>query len=547
MIRQVLTTAAPMLGSMGLASGPLPVLPGFLNSLSSPLGHYGLWAVLFFVLIEDFGIPVPGETILIAAAVFAGSGRLNVVAVGLVGFCAAVAGDNIGYAIGRFGGRALAERWGKYVFLTAERLEKAESFFHRHGGKIIVMARFIEGLRQANGLIAGIAEMKWLKFLAFNALGAALWVGTWVSAGYFAGQHITTIYNDVTRYSLYAAIVAAVVIAAWVGVRVRRHRRSRSAATAAAEDAGSSEAADAGTALEASDANTAVDAGDAGAGSGMFPHSGADVNAAGSADDGRDTEPPDANRGPAANSARDAEADLPSEAVRHPRGGPGALALRQVVAVGGDQDANRTEGVAGGGARGVRFAGTELVGVSLAAGPPPRRFFGQGVVSARRHARVTARNVTGGGSTEDAPPPATERRRRRSRRDGRQRWRCAPYRPVRCRWFLVRRRGQRGHVQHPEAGGGQCLVPRARVVGAVTGEGRECRLPQDREVLPVSADDGRLPRGDDLANQGSNVAARGGPARFWRVLVDVERRFCPHLLAGELRQRAEGVGAADSG
>lgn len=215
-----------------LSSGP-PVLPGFLAPLGSSLAHYGLWAVALFVLVEDFGIPVPGETVLIAGAVFAGSGRLNVVAVGVVGFVAAVAGDNIGYAIGRFGGRALVERWGRYVFLTKERLDKAERFFERHGGKIIVVARFIEGLRQANGIIAGISGMRWLKFLACNALGAALWVGTWVSVGYFAGQHITSIYNGITNYSLYAAIAAVVVIAAWILLHLRKRRRARNAAPAA--------------------------------------------------------------------------------------------------------------------------------------------------------------------------------------------------------------------------------------------------------------------------------------------------------------------------
>jgi membrane protein DedA with SNARE-associated domain len=220
------------LGSTGLSSGPLPVLPGFLNSLASPLGHYGLWVILLLVLVEDFGIPVPGETVLIAGAIFAGSGRLNIVAVGVVGFCAAVVGDNIGYAIGRYGGRALVERWGKYVFLTDERLDKAEAFFERHGSKIITIARFIEGLRQANGIIAGITHMHWLRFLAFNALGAALWVGTWVSAGYFAGRHITTIYNAVTTYSLYAAIAAVVLIAAWIGYRLRKRRRAAGAAPA---------------------------------------------------------------------------------------------------------------------------------------------------------------------------------------------------------------------------------------------------------------------------------------------------------------------------
>ncbi len=167
----MLTTAA------ALASSP-PPLPGFLNALASPLQHYGIWAIGLLILLEDFGVPAPGETVLIAGAIYAGAGRLNVVAVGVVGFVAAVIGDNIGFAIGHFGGRALALRWGRYVFLTEERLNKAELFFHRHGGKVIVIARFVEGLRQANGIMAGIAGMHWRRFLAFNALGAALWVGT---------------------------------------------------------------------------------------------------------------------------------------------------------------------------------------------------------------------------------------------------------------------------------------------------------------------------------------------------------------------------------
>jgi membrane protein DedA with SNARE-associated domain len=209
-----------------LASSPSP-LPGFLNSLAGPLNHFGYWAVLFFVMIEDFGIPVPGETILIAASVYAGTGRLNVVAVGLVGFAAAVVGDNIGFAIGHFGGRALALRWGRYVFLTEERLDKAEGFFDRNGAWIITFARFIEGLRQANGIVAGITGMHWRRFLAFNALGAALWVGTWVSLGYLAGNHINTIYHYITLYSLYVLIALAVLLAGYITWRALRRRRKR--------------------------------------------------------------------------------------------------------------------------------------------------------------------------------------------------------------------------------------------------------------------------------------------------------------------------------
>jgi membrane protein DedA with SNARE-associated domain len=235
-----------------VSSGSQPVLPGFLNDLASPLAHYGLWAILVLVFIEDFGIPLPGETILIAGAIYAGSGRLNVVEVGLVGFAAAVLGDNIGYCIGRFGGRALISRWGKYIFLTPDRLEKTEKFFDRHGGKIIAVARFIEGLRQANGIIAGITKMHWLKFGAFNALGAALWVGAWVSIGYFAGQHITTIYNDITRYSLYVVIVVVVAVAAWIAARLRKHRKSKAAQTEPAADA--AEVADVSQAASSSEA-----------------------------------------------------------------------------------------------------------------------------------------------------------------------------------------------------------------------------------------------------------------------------------------------------
>src|SRR5580693_4267983 len=199
-------------------------LPGLLASLAPVLDHYGYVAVGGFITLEDFGIPVPGETILIAAAVYAGAGRLNVFVVGLVAVLAAIVGDNIGYAIGFFGGRALVLRFGKYVRLTDERLDKAEAFFARYGGVVVAGARFIEGLRQANGIVAGISRMAWPRFLAFNALGAVLWVGVWTSVGYLAGSNITPIYNGVTRYSLYLLIALAVLIAAFI-VRVVVRRR----------------------------------------------------------------------------------------------------------------------------------------------------------------------------------------------------------------------------------------------------------------------------------------------------------------------------------
>ncbi|HEY2439513.1 MAG TPA: DedA family protein [Solirubrobacteraceae bacterium] len=213
---------------MSLIAAATPHLPGVLHSLEPTLNNYGYLAVAGLVLLEDFGVPVPGETVLILAAVYAGAGRLNIVLVGLLAFVAAVIGDNIGFAVGHFGGRPLVERFGRYIFLTPERLNKATAFFERHGGKIVVVARFIEGLRQANGIIAGISGMHWAKFLIFNAIGAALWVAVWCSIGYFSGSHIDSIYNTATRYSTYLAIAFGVLALAWIA-RVIWRRRARRA------------------------------------------------------------------------------------------------------------------------------------------------------------------------------------------------------------------------------------------------------------------------------------------------------------------------------
>ena len=191
-------------------------LPGVLASLAPVLNQYGYLAVGGFITLEDFGIPVPGETILIAAAVYAGAGKLNIALVVIIGVVAAVIGDNIGYAIGAYGGRRVVERYGKYVFITPERLDKAEHFFSKHGGGVVVVARFIEGLRQLNGIIAGTSSMRWQKFVVFNFLGAVLWVGTWSMVGYFAGDHIDVIYEQITKYSLYVLIGLVVVAAAFI-------------------------------------------------------------------------------------------------------------------------------------------------------------------------------------------------------------------------------------------------------------------------------------------------------------------------------------------
>ncbi len=164
------------------------------------LEHYGYLAVGGLVLLEDFGVPVPGEA-------------------------------HRWYLPPRLFGRdrPLAERFGRYILLTPERLDRAEGFFNRHGGKVVTVARFIEGLRQINGLLAGIAGMQWLKFLGYNALGAVLWVGTWAGLGYLAGDNIVEIYAGFERYKWYAIGALAVVVAIVITHRVRRRRAHRPA------------------------------------------------------------------------------------------------------------------------------------------------------------------------------------------------------------------------------------------------------------------------------------------------------------------------------
>lgn len=134
---------------------PLSVVLPALTVLWGLRGASGYLTIAALVLLENFGIPVPGETALIAGAAYAGHGHLNIVAVAVVAFIAAVIGDNIGYAIGRSAGRRLVTRYGRYLLLPPARFARAEQFVTRHGPEIIIAARFIEGLRQLNGIIAG--------------------------------------------------------------------------------------------------------------------------------------------------------------------------------------------------------------------------------------------------------------------------------------------------------------------------------------------------------------------------------------------------------
>lgn len=161
-------------------------LPQEIQQVAPYLDRYGYLAIFGGIVLEDFGFPAPGETLLIAGTAFAGvSGKLSIWLVALLAFLGAVLGDNIGFAIGHFGGRRLVLKFGRYVLITERRLDRAEESFERHGGKVVLFARFVEGLRQLNGIVAGVFGMRWRRFLVFNVLGAGLWVGFWAIVGYF--------------------------------------------------------------------------------------------------------------------------------------------------------------------------------------------------------------------------------------------------------------------------------------------------------------------------------------------------------------------------
>jgi membrane protein DedA with SNARE-associated domain len=187
--------------------------------------RYGYAAIAGALLLESFGLPLPGEAMLIAGAALAAEGELHLAPLLLSAFLAAVLGDNIGFAIGRFGGRRLVVRYGARIGITESRLASVESFFYRFGGEVVLLARFFAVVRQLNGIVAGTAGMRWWRFLAYNATGAALWVSAWGFGVYYFGQSLAHVVARVHGLGYALGLLALVVIVAGVVLYGRRHRR----------------------------------------------------------------------------------------------------------------------------------------------------------------------------------------------------------------------------------------------------------------------------------------------------------------------------------
>lgn len=181
--------------------------------------------VFLLVMAESGGVPVPGETALIAGAVFASQGRLSLPAVIAIAAAAAIVGDNIGYVIGRRGGRWLLQKPGPFHRQRLEVLATGEPFFERHGPKAVFFGRFILGLRTWASWLAGATKMRWRTFALWNALGGIIWACVIGIAAYYVGRSAE---SAVSAFGIYG--LAAVALAA-VGVLVAHRRRRRSSHT----------------------------------------------------------------------------------------------------------------------------------------------------------------------------------------------------------------------------------------------------------------------------------------------------------------------------
>jgi len=188
------------------------------------LQEYGYGAVFAVLMLENLGLPVPGESVLIAAGALAGRGGLWIVLVLAAGWAGAVTGCCVGYGIGRHGGRRLVVRYGRRLLVTEERLARAERFFERYGGAVVVGARFVPGLRELSGIVAGTLKMPWRSFLAYNAAGATLWVGFWGVLAYELSQQAGWLAGHWVWLAAVGAAVAATALAAYVLLRRRGAR-----------------------------------------------------------------------------------------------------------------------------------------------------------------------------------------------------------------------------------------------------------------------------------------------------------------------------------
>jgi membrane protein DedA with SNARE-associated domain len=191
-------------------------------SIQELIESYGLWVLFAVVALESTGVPMPGETALVTAALYAGSThRIGILAVVVVAATAAIIGDNIGYVIGRLIGLRLIVRYGRYIRLDETRLKVGQYLFLRHGGKIVFFGRFVAFLRTFAAVLAGVNRMPWSRFLIMNALGGICWASLFGGGAYWFGEKIKLAAGPISWLLL---IIAIGFVAAGI-LFFRRHER----------------------------------------------------------------------------------------------------------------------------------------------------------------------------------------------------------------------------------------------------------------------------------------------------------------------------------
>ncbi len=188
----------------------------FVSHLHDLVANYGYLAVFIIVGLESAGVPMPGETALVSAAIFAGQGALNIWLLILCAASAAILGDNAGYWVGREYGFPLVYRYGAYVHLDEGRLKLGQYLFQRHGGKIVFFGRFVAILRAFAAFLAGVNNLHWPRFFAFNAAGGIVWATIFGFGGFFLGQAFEHYARPVGIAALIAAIIGAIAASRFV-------------------------------------------------------------------------------------------------------------------------------------------------------------------------------------------------------------------------------------------------------------------------------------------------------------------------------------------
>lgn len=200
----------------------MPVLAFLGISIEHLIRTAGLPLLFVLVGLESMGIPLPGETALVAAGFAAAKGQLNIVAVIAVASAAAIVGDNLGYAIGRRWGRQLLTKWRRLERFAERTLPPAERFFAKHGDKTVFIGRFIAILRFTAAWMAGVSRMPWWRFFVFNAAGGICWATLVSLLAYYVGRAAAESFN---RYGLIGfGVLIGLTGVVFVVVHVLRRR-----------------------------------------------------------------------------------------------------------------------------------------------------------------------------------------------------------------------------------------------------------------------------------------------------------------------------------